>query len=103
MRKLKDRVTPRVNNVQRKPFLENISEAEARTTKNESRKGASGKWMWMDDVGKGDGGGGERYNLLDRSSFSRGAMPAVLSACRDLAERCDVVYVAYACCGLDMT
>ena len=57
MRKLKDQITPHVNNVQRKPFLENISEAEAITTKNESRKGASGRWMWMDDVGKGDGGG----------------------------------------------
>ena len=45
----------------------------------------------MDDAGKGDGGGGGRYVPLDRSSFSRGAMCAVLSVRRDLAERCDVV------------
>ena len=56
--KLKDRITPHVNNVQRKPLVKNISETEARTIKNESRKGASGRWMWMDDVGKGGGGGG---------------------------------------------
>ena len=56
--KLKDRITPHVNNVQRKPLVENISETEARTIKNESLKGASGRWIWMDDVGKGGGGGG---------------------------------------------
>ena len=42
-------------------FLENISETPARTIKKESQKGASGRWMWMDDVGKGDGGGGGGY------------------------------------------
>ena len=48
----------------------------------------------MDDVGKGDVGGGGGFVPLDRSSFSRGAMRAVLCVSRDLAEPSDVVYAA---------
>ena len=62
MKKFKDRITPHVN-------VENISETEARTIKNESRKGASGRWMWMDDVARGDGGGWRRTFFPARSQF----------------------------------
>ena len=68
--------------------VEHISETQARTIKNESRKGASGRCGWMMSV---------REMEVEEEVMSRWIALLFLAALcvrRDLAERSDVVYAA---------
>ena len=94
----------------KKKRVENISETEARTIKNESRKGASGRWIWMDDVGKGGGGGGGGDVTLMAIFFLAAPSLRCRGACirQDLAGQSAVVNAANGSfsdelCELDMT